>query len=79
MDADSEAHKRRRRNAALKAAETKGAEERKREALMAGWTRKNGKNDAANPYSKQNWHGPQEVRRTPALAAALPIIARKRP
>ena len=25
------------------------------EARMAAWTRKNGKNDALNPYSKQNY------------------------
>lgn len=57
MNAEDEVRKRRRRNAGLKAAETKGSEERKREALMAAWTRKNGKNDAANPYAKQNWRG----------------------
>jgi hypothetical protein len=57
MNAYDEARKRRRRNAGLKAAETKGPEERKREALMAAWTRQNGKNDAVNPYSKQNWRG----------------------
>jgi hypothetical protein len=38
-----------------KAAATKGRIERVREAKMAAWTRKNGKNDALNPYSKQNW------------------------
>ena len=59
MNSDDEARKRRRHNAGLKAAETKGAEERKREALMAAWTRKNGKNDEANPYSKKNWRDPQ--------------------
>jgi hypothetical protein len=59
MNTHEEARKRRRRNAGLKAAETKGPEERKREALMAAWTRKNGKNDTVNPYSKQNWRGPQ--------------------
>jgi hypothetical protein len=58
MNTDDEVRKRRRRNAGLKAAETKGSEERKREALMAAWTRQNGKNDAVNPYSKQNWRGP---------------------
>ena len=52
MTMENEDRKRRRRNAGLKAAETKGPEERKREALMAAWTRKHGKNDAANPYSK---------------------------
>ncbi len=44
--------KRRRRNAGLKAAESKGPDERRRAALMAAWTRKHGKNDAANPHSK---------------------------
>jgi len=57
MNADDELRMRGRRNAALKAAETKGPEERKREARMAAWTRKNGKNDAVNPYSMQNWRG----------------------
>jgi hypothetical protein len=52
MTVEDEDRKRRRRNAGLKAAETKGPEERKREALMAAWTRKHGKNDAANPHSK---------------------------
>jgi hypothetical protein len=49
MTTDEEDRKRRRRNAGLKAAETKGPEERKRAALMAAWTPKHGKNDAANP------------------------------
>jgi hypothetical protein len=53
MNTHDDAPKRRRRNAGLKAAETKGLEERKREALMAAWTRKNGKNDALNPYSSK--------------------------
>jgi hypothetical protein len=35
--------------AGLKAAETKGPEERSREAHMAAWTRKHGKDDAKNP------------------------------
>jgi len=35
----------------------RGPDERRREALMAAWTRKNGKNDAVNPYSKQNRRG----------------------
>ena len=52
MISEHEDRKRRRRNAGLKAAETKGPEERKRAALMAAWTRKHGKNDAANPHSK---------------------------
>jgi hypothetical protein len=52
MTVENEDRKRRRRNAGLKVAETKGPEERKMEALMAAWTRKHDKNDAANPYSK---------------------------
>jgi hypothetical protein len=43
------------RQAGLKAAETKGPEERSREAHMAAWTRKHGKDDAKNPWSKQNY------------------------
>ncbi len=43
------------KTAGQKAAETKGRIERVREARMATWTRKNGKNDALNPYSKQNY------------------------
>ena len=43
------------KTAGQKAAETKGSIERVREAKMAAWTRKNGKNDARNPYSKQNY------------------------
>jgi hypothetical protein len=55
MAAEQEELKRRRRNAGIKAAETKGPEERRREALMAAWTRLHGKNHAANPYSKENY------------------------
>ena len=40
-----------------KAANTKGPIERKREALAAAWTKKNGKDDTKNPYSKQNYYG----------------------
>jgi hypothetical protein len=40
------------KTAGQKAAETKGRTERVREAKMAARTRKNGKNDAVNPYSK---------------------------
>ena len=43
------------KTAGQKAAETKGRVERVREAKMAAWTRKNGNNDALNPYSKQNY------------------------
>jgi hypothetical protein len=45
------------KTAGQKAAGTKGRIERVREAKMAAWTRKNGKNDALNPYSKQNYPG----------------------
>jgi hypothetical protein len=48
--------KRKHRDAGLKAAATKGEEERKRAARMAAWTRKNGKNDKANPYSAENYY-----------------------
>jgi len=43
------------KTAGEKAAETKGRIERVREAKMAAWTRKNGKNDVLNPYCKQNY------------------------
>jgi hypothetical protein len=43
------------KTAGQKAAETKGRIQRVREAKMAAWTRKNGKNDAVNPYSRQNY------------------------
>jgi len=59
MDEEEAATKMLRRNAGLKAAETKGREERKREGLMAAWTRRKGKTDTANPSSKQNWRGPE--------------------
>jgi hypothetical protein len=45
------------REAGLKASETKGEEGLRRAGLMAAWTRKNGKNDAENPYTKQNYKG----------------------
>lgn len=45
------------REAAQKAVETKGEDELKRAGLMAAWTRKHGKNDKANPYSKENYRG----------------------
>lgn len=45
------------RRAARRAAATKGPEERHRAALMAHWTIKYGKNDARNPYSRENWRG----------------------
>lgn len=43
------------RKAGLTAAESKGPLERNREALMAAWTRKHGKDDSKNPYSKRNY------------------------
>lgn len=43
-----------RREAARKAVLTKGKDERKRAALMAAWTKKSGKNDKQNPFSKEN-------------------------
>ena len=49
---DDQQHKH--RQAGLKAALTKGPEERRRAAKMAAWTRKHGKDDARNPFSKQN-------------------------
>lgn len=45
------------REAAQKAVETKGEDELKRAGLMAAWTRKHGKDDKANPYSKANYQG----------------------
>jgi hypothetical protein len=41
--------------AGLKAAATKGVEERWRAANMAAWTRKHGKDDAEHPFSEQNY------------------------
>jgi hypothetical protein len=35
---------------------TKGAGERSRASRMANWTMRHGKNDAANPYSKENYN-----------------------
>lgn len=43
------------RQAGLQAARTKGPEERSRAASMANWTRKHGKDDSENPYSRQNY------------------------
>jgi hypothetical protein len=37
-----------------KAVETKGPDELKRAGQMAAWTKKYGKNDAENPFSKEN-------------------------
>ena len=48
------------RQAGLRASETKGKEEETRAANEAAWTKKNGKNPAANPHSRQNYAGSQE-------------------
>ena len=53
-----------RHHAAMKAAETKGAEERNREALMAAWTRKYGRDDKRNPYSMRNYVFPSSLARS---------------
>jgi hypothetical protein len=45
-----------RKQAGIKAADTKGREERVRAAKMARYTRQHGKNDAANPYSRENYY-----------------------
>jgi len=37
-----------------RAVTTKGPRERSRSSRMANWTMRHGKDDAANPYSKQN-------------------------
>jgi hypothetical protein len=42
------------RQAGLKAAATKGDEDRRRAAHTAAQTRKHGKHDANNPFSKQH-------------------------
>jgi hypothetical protein len=42
------------REAARKAVETKGPDELSRAARQAAWTRKHGKDDAANPHSRMN-------------------------
>jgi hypothetical protein len=39
-----------------KAVATKGKIELERAGKMAAWTRMNGKNDAENPYAKQNYY-----------------------
>jgi hypothetical protein len=49
--------KTREREAGQKAVESKGEDELKRAALMAAWTRKHGKDDKVNPYSKANYKG----------------------
>jgi hypothetical protein len=44
------------RRAGRKAVDTKGPVERSRISSMANWTMKHGKNDAENPYSKENYY-----------------------
>jgi hypothetical protein len=44
------------KSAGRKAVETKGKRELERAALMAVWTKENGKDDAKNPYSKKNFY-----------------------
>jgi hypothetical protein len=48
--------RRRNREAGLKSAATKGEVERSRAAHMANWTRKFGKNDKENPFSRENYY-----------------------
>ena len=56
MNADEKAKLQQRyQSAAEKAVETKGPEERSRASKMASWTRVHGKDDAKNPYSKENY------------------------
>jgi len=43
---------------AQKAARTKGPLEHVRAGLMAGWTKRNGKDDERNPYARENFDGP---------------------
>ena len=59
------------REAGLKAARTKGPEERTRAALMANWTRKHGKDDARNPYSRENYANASVVRDAPRTAGSM--------
>jgi hypothetical protein len=42
------------KSAGRKSVETKGKIELSRAGKMAAWTKANGKNDAENPFSKQN-------------------------
>ena len=43
------------KSAGRKAVESKGKIELSRAGKMAAWTKANGKNDAENPFSKQNY------------------------
>jgi hypothetical protein len=75
--------KHKQRQAGLKAAETKGAGERSRAAKAAAWTRRYGKNDVANPFSRQNQprapaSGPQKSEVTPTFRALRhPLLDRR--
>lgn len=60
------------REAGLKAAVTKGPEERARAALMAAWTRAHGKDDSKNPYSKQNCTSPIVSPSAPTTEPSVP-------
>jgi hypothetical protein len=58
----------------LKASATKGKEEEIRAAAMRAWTIEHGKNDAANPYSGQNYAGsPEWIARFRAAGALDPV------
>jgi hypothetical protein len=52
-----------RQEAGFKAADTKGPEERHREAKMANWSRKYGIGNPDNPFSKENYTGCQCTKR----------------
>jgi hypothetical protein len=62
------------RRAGRKAVITKGPVECRRISLMANWTMKHGKNDAENPYSKENYYrdrpGHPHLRQEPSEGAA---------
>jgi hypothetical protein len=52
MEVSMDEKKRRQREAGRKAVETKGESELSRAAKKAAWTRKHGKDDTLNPYTK---------------------------
>jgi hypothetical protein len=53
---------------------TKGKEEEIRPAAMRAWTIEHGKNDAANPYSGQNYAGsPEWIARFRSAGALDPV------
>ncbi len=57
MNKDDEQTQKRKsaRSAGQKTVATKGKLELSRAGKMAAWTKANGKNDAENPFSKQNY------------------------